>query len=131
MPSGDADDSAPVAQTAGFDVPATVEVKLAVPHPPEYLTQDMTVSVDIRVAQRARAVLVPTDAVHDVNAAGPWVLKVDGHHARRQPVQLGLRSGGLSEVLNGLRPGDQVVPAAADVHDGSRLRPVSAAAPLR
>ena len=110
----------------------SVEVKLAVPHPPEYLTQDMTVSVDIRIAQRARAVLVPTDAVHDVDTAHPWVLKVDGHRARRQPVQLGLRGGGLSEVLNGLQPGDQVVPAAAaDVHDGSRLRPVSAAAPLR
>ena len=110
----------------------SVEVKLAVPRPPEYLTQDMTVSVDIRIAQRARAVLVPTDAVHDVDTAHPWVLKVDGHRARRQPVQLGLRGGGLSEVLNGLQPGDQVVPAAAaDVRDGSRLRPVSAAAPLR
>ncbi len=110
----------------------SVEVKLAVPRPPEYLTQDMTVSVDIRIAQRARAVLVPTDAVHDVDTAHPWVLKVDERHARRQPVQLGLRGGGLSEVLNGLQPGDQVVPAAAaDVRDGSRLRPVSAAAPLR
>lgn len=109
----------------------SVEVKLAVPHPPEYLTQDMTVSVDIRIAQRPRAVLVPTDAVHDANGADPWVLKVDGHHARRQPVRLGLRGGGLSEVLSGLRPGDQVVPAAADVLDGSRLRPVAAAAPLR
>lgn len=109
----------------------SVEVKLAVPHPPDYLAQDMTVSVDIRIAQRTRAVLVPTDTVHDVDAAHPWVLKVDGHHARRQPVQLGLRSGGLSEVLNGLQPGDQVVPAAADVHDGARLRPVTAAAPTR
>lgn len=109
----------------------SVEVKLAVPHPPEYLTQDMTVSVDIRVAQRARAVLVPTDAVHDVDAAHPWVLKVDGRRARRQPVQLGLRSAGLSEVLKGLQPGDQVIPAAADVHDGARLRPLSAAAPPR
>jgi len=117
----------------GVDVQrGSVEVKLAVPHPPEYLTQDMTVSVDIRIAQHPRAVLVPTDAVHDdVDAAGPWVLKVDGHHARRQPVRLGLRGGGLSEVLNGLQPGDQVVPAAADVHDGSRLRPVMVVAPLR
>jgi HlyD family secretion protein len=90
------------------------------------------VSVDIRIAQRTRAVLVPTDAVHDVDATDPWVLKVEGHHARRQPVQLGLRSGGLSEVLKGLQPGDQVIPAAAaDVHDGSRLRPVSAVAPPR
>ncbi|HSC00001.1 MAG TPA: efflux RND transporter periplasmic adaptor subunit, partial [Burkholderiaceae bacterium] len=41
----------------------SVEVKLDVPSPPEYLRQDMTVSVDIEVARRARAILVPTDAV--------------------------------------------------------------------
>jgi HlyD family secretion protein len=102
----------------------SVEVKLAVPRPPEYLAQDMTVSVDIRVAQRPHAVLVPTDAVRDVDSANPWVLKVDGRHARRQTLKLGLRSGGLSEVLAGLQAGDLVVPAAANVHDGSRLRPV-------
>lgn len=109
----------------------SVAVKLAVPQPPAYLTQDMTVSVDIRIAQRTRAVLVPTDAVHDVDTGQPWVLKIEGHHARRQAVQLGLRSGGLSEVLTGLQPGDRVVPVAADVHDGSRLRPVSAVTPPR
>jgi len=110
----------------------SIEVKLAVPRPPEYLTQDMTVSVDIRVAQRARAVLVATDAVHDLDTAHPWVLTVDGNHARRQEVRLGLRSGGLSDVLAGLKAGDLVVRAGApDVHDGSRLRPVPAAAASR
>ncbi|MES1163398.1 MAG: efflux RND transporter periplasmic adaptor subunit, partial [Rhizobacter sp.] len=106
----------------------SVEVKLSVPTPPDYLTQDMTVSVDVRVAQRASALLVPTDAVHDADEAHPWVLKVDGHHARRQPVQLGLRSGGVSEVLSGLQAGDLVVPVVADLRDGSRLRPVPVAA---
>ena len=60
----------------------------------------------------------------DVETTRPWVLKVDGRYARRQPLQLGLRSGGLSEVLEGLQAGDLVVPAAADLRDGSRLRPV-------
>ncbi len=109
----------------------SVEVKLAVPQPPAYLTQDMTVSVDIRVAERPNAVIVPTDAVHDVDGAHPWVLKVDGHRARRQPVRLGLRSAGLCEVLAGLQAGDLVVPAATtDIQDGSPLRPM-AAAPAR
>jgi HlyD family secretion protein len=108
----------------------SVEVKLAVPSPPEYLTQDMTVSVDIRVAQRPDAVLVASDAVHDLDTPQPWVLKLDGHRARRQPVQLGLHGSSVSEVLAGLRPGDLVVPAsAAQIHDGSRLRPIAAAAP--
>ena len=113
----------------GVDVQrGSVEVKLAVPAPPSYLKQDMTVSVDIEVASRTNAVLVPGDAVHDPDAAQPWVLKVDGGRARRQDVRIGLRSGGWSEVLDGLRPGDWVVPSAAPgLRDGSRLRPVAAA----
>ncbi|MDM0116360.1 hypothetical protein QTI66_29835 [Variovorax sp. J22R133] len=87
----------------------------------------MTVSVDIQVASRAQAVLVPTDAIHDADPARPWVLKVAGHRARRQSVRIGLHGGGVSEVLEGLRPGDLVVPQRATfIADGSRLRAVVA-----
>ncbi len=103
-----------------------VEVKLSVPDPPVYLRQDMTVSIDIEVAKRAQAVLVPVSALHDADTAAPWVLKVDGRHARRQAVQLGLRSNGVAEVLQGLQAGDRVVPAAAKtVGDGARIRAVA------
>jgi len=103
-----------------------VEVKLRVAQPPPTLKADMTVSVDVEVARRAAAVLVPTAALHDAESAAPWVLKVDGRHVRRQPLQLGLRSNGLVEVLQGLRAGDQVVPATAlTVKDGQRLRAVA------
>jgi HlyD family secretion protein len=114
----------------GVDVQrGSVEVKLAVAAPPGYLKQDMTVSVDIQVASRANAVLVPSDAVHDPDAAQPWVLRVDEGRAHRTAVRIGLRSGGWSEVLDGLHAGDLVVPSAAPgVHDGSRLRPVATAA---
>ena len=102
-----------------------VEVKLRVPSPPTYLKQDMTVSVDIEIARRSNAVLVPSDAVHDIESGSPWVLKVDGRHARRQAVTLGLRSSGLCEVLDGLTVGDRVVPVASDaITDGARLRPI-------
>jgi len=112
----------------GVDVQrGSVEVKLAASKPPAYLRQDMTVSVDIQVATRANAVLVPTDAIHDADGANPWVLKVDGGHARRHAVRLGLHSGGLSEVLAGLQAGDLVVPATEPgILDGSRLRPLVA-----
>jgi len=100
-----------------------VEVKLRVLSPPPYLKQDMTASVDIQIAQRDNAILVPSDAVHDPETSTPWVLRIDDGRARRQPVRLGLRSGGLSEVLAGLSPGDRVVPAAnLSVRDGARVR---------
>lgn len=108
----------------------SVEVKLRVPAPPAYLKQDMTVSVDIQVARRPQALVLPLEAVHEPDAMAPWVLLVDGRRARRAPVTLGLKSGGYAELLQGLRPGAVVVPpAAADVHDGSAIRPRSAAAP--
>jgi HlyD family secretion protein len=107
----------------------SIEVKLAVPSPPDYLRQDMTVSVDIRVAERRDAVLVPTDAVRDLGTPQPWVLKVVDGRARRQPLRLGLRGGGASEVLQGLSAGDFVVAAgSAELADGARIRPVASAA---
>ena len=111
----------------GVDVQrGSVEVKLALPNPPDDLRQDMTVSVDIQVAQRPMAILVPTDAVHDIDSAQAWVLRFDAGRAVRQPVRLGLKSGGFCEVLDGLRAGDLVVPVAATgVRAGSRLRLVT------
>ncbi|GAA4335634.1 efflux RND transporter periplasmic adaptor subunit [Variovorax defluvii] len=108
----------------GVDVQrGSIEVKLAVPHPPANVRQDMTVSVQIQTASRSHALLLASDAVRDADRGQPWVLKVDGHHARRQSVRLGLHSGGLSEVIEGLQAGDLVVPASTpDIFEGSRLR---------
>jgi HlyD family secretion protein len=104
----------------------SVEVKLRVPQPPSYLRQDMTVSVDIEVAQRNQAVLVPTEAVHDMESRDPWVLKVVNGKAVRTPIRLGLRSQGVSEVLDGLVANDQVLAIASlAVNDKARVRPVS------
>ncbi len=130
-----------------------VEVKLDVPSPPASLKQDMTVSVDIEVARRAQTLLVPVGAVHEpapsaalmstlpsaamtstqssaaAAPVAPWVLRIEGRHAVRRSVQLGLRSGGWVEVLNGLSAGDVVVSAAATTVDGGRARAAAAEAP--
>ena len=105
----------------------SIEVKLRVPNPPAYLRQDMTVSVDMEVARRANAVVVPADAVHDANGASPWVLVVDGGRARRRPVELGLKGTGRVEITKGVAPGDNLVPASQQgVSDGQRVRVVAA-----
>ena len=105
-----------------------VEVKLHVTALPNYLRQDMTVSVDIEVARRQRAVLVPSEALHDADTAHPWVLKVVEGRLRQQPVRVGLRSSGQAEVLDGLQAGDRVAPASVSatmqLTDGAHVRPV-------
>ena len=101
----------------------SVEVKLRVADPPAYLRQDMTVSVDIEVARRASALVIPTDAVHDLNGSAPWVLALRDGHAVRQTIRLGLVGDGRLEVLAGLADGDAVIPLAnLNIAAGQRLR---------
>jgi len=111
----------------------SVEVKLRVPKPPDYLRQDMTISVDIEVARSAATVVVPADAVRDANSAQPWVLAVDGWRARRRAVKLGLKGDGRIEVLEGVAPGDRLISAANGmVREGQRVRataPAKSSAP--
>lgn len=100
----------------------SVEAKFDVSRPPSYLRQDMTVSVDIAVATRPDALVVPTEALHD-SAGQSWVLKVVGRRARRQPVTTGATGAGSTEILGGLQPGDLVVLGTGALADGSRVRP--------
>ena len=102
-----------------------VEVKLDVPSPPSVLKQDMTVSIDIEVARRANALLVPASALEDAqgpDAQSGSVLRIEQGRAVRRPVRLGLRSAGWAEVLEGLEEGNLVVPVPAAVLSGQRVR---------
>ena len=108
----------------------SVEVKLKVANPPAFLRQDMTASVDIEVARRADTVIVPTEAVRDATGRQPWVLAIRGWRAVRQPVKLGLRGDTRIEVLEGVEPGDELIPATNGVvKAGQRVRGVVASAP--
>jgi HlyD family secretion protein len=103
-----------------------VDVKLDVPQVPEVLRQDMTVSVDIEVAHRPQALLLSSAALHDADSAAPWVLRVEDGRAVKVPVKVGLRSGGLAEMLQGVQAGDLVLPGAATVQPGQRVRATAA-----
>lgn len=104
---------------------ASVEVKLTVPNPPAYLRQDMTVSVDIEILRRPNTLVVPTRCLHNPPAGSPFVLVARDGRAHEQPVRIGIRAGDQVEILEGLAAGDRVVPQAAGVRAGQRLRPVA------
>ena len=102
----------------------TVEVKLRVPDPPDYLRTDMTVSAEIAVAQRRGALVVDADAVHDAASAAPWVLAVRDGKATRVAVKLGARGTDKLEVVDGLVVGERLVPLSETaVRAGMRVRP--------
>lgn len=100
----------------------SVEVKLDVENPPDFLKQDMTVSIDIEVARRPGALLVPAAAAHDADTANPWVLRVADGQMRRVPVRLGLRSNGTVEIADGLTEGDSIVTEPTLAKPGTRVR---------
>jgi HlyD family secretion protein len=101
----------------------TVEVRFRVDAPPAFLRADMTVSVNVDVGRKGRALAIPTEAVRDPTGS-PWVLAITGGRAERRAVKVGLRGDALVEVLEGLAEGDAVIaPAAGWVEPGARVRP--------
>jgi HlyD family secretion protein len=103
----------------------TVTIRLGVQPPPDYLRQDMTVSVNIETGRRDRALAVPNDALLPQPDGTYAVLAVRDGHLRRIPVRLGLTSLALSEVVEGIATGEEVLAGAAGVSgvaDGDRVR---------
>ncbi len=87
----------------------SIEIKLRVPNPPEYLRQDMTVSVDIETAKRTNALIIPTAALRDASGERPWVLVVRNHYTVHQDVKIGLRGDDSIEILSGIRAGEGLI----------------------
>ncbi len=104
----------------------TIEVHLAVPSTPRVLRPEMTVSVEIEAARRARAVALPARLVRDAGTPRPWVLVVEGTRAVRRAVRLGLRGDDTLEIAGGLRVGEFVIDDVARA-PGDRVRPEPAA----
>lgn len=118
----------PVAARVSFIAPAvdagrgTVDVHLDLVEPAPFLRQGMTVSVNIETARRERALVLPNDALHDVQGTQATVFVIEDGRVRRRPVVLGLRSSTQSQVLDGLRAGEAVLAAAAELGTRARVR---------
>ena len=108
----------------------SVDIRLTVAPVPDFLRQDMTVSVNVETGRRDRALVVPNDALGNVDGdrAQLWLV-ADGRATRRQVV-LGLRGLALTEVTRGLEAGDWILSDAdAAVEEGQRARVNAAALP--
>lgn len=101
----------------------TLDIRLTVNPVPDYLRQDMTVSVNVETGRRGQAWVVPNDALANRSGgqADLWIV-ADGK-ARRTRVTLGLRGLVLSQVTAGVKPGDWVLAnGGAALSDGQRVR---------
>ena len=101
----------------------TVEVRLIVNPVPDFLRQDMTVSVNVETARRERALAIPNDALSSIKGDKAVVITIHDKKIKHQQVRLGLRGLTMSEVVSGLKAGDQVlVNADSSLKDGARVR---------
>jgi HlyD family secretion protein len=107
----------------------TVDVRLRIEPPQQFLRQGMTVTMTIVTGQRPHALAVPNDALVNRREESDHasVLVVRDGRVRRIPVTLGLRGLAMSEVIAGVHAGDQVlaaaaIPPSALPADGTRVR---------
>jgi HlyD family secretion protein len=106
----------------GIDVQrGTVEAKFSVSSPPAFLRSDMTVSIDIGVADKDNALVVPAGAVRDAGLPEPWVLVLRNGRAERLPVRLGARTPARSEIVSGVSAGDEII-VTPGIEPGQRVR---------
>lgn len=99
-----------------------IEVKFSLPEPPPaFLREDMTLSVEVETARRARALVVPTDALRGDGStdASVWLARDGSVEARS--VRLGLRTLEAVEILGGLREGEAVL-VGPSPQPGQRVR---------
>jgi len=108
----------------------TVEVRLRVPAPPDFLKPDMTVSVEMRVGRRDDALMLPAQAIRGADGDTAHVMAMRGERVEKMPVTLGLRGVGSVEIASGLKEGDAVILPGTAVTEGDRVR-VRARAPAK
>lgn len=103
----------------------TLDVHLELLEAADFLRQGMTVSVEIRTAERERALVLPHDALRQRDGERARVLVLDAGRVAEREVRLGLRGSALSEVLDGLQDGAQVLAVDAEPGRRARLQPLA------
>jgi RND family efflux transporter MFP subunit len=101
----------------------TFRIKAALPADTP-LKPGMSVEANIITREKANALLIPADALQ-----GNAVFVIDGSHAHKRAVKVGIRGTRMVEVLAGLKDGERVTsPAPIGLADGARVRVIAGAA---
>lgn len=99
----------------------SVELRLDVAKPPALLKSDMTISMDLQGPLLKQALMLPSDAVRQLQTEAPWVLVEREGVAVKVAVKVGLQTQGRVAITEGLKAGDRVI-LNREVEAGSRVR---------
>ncbi|MDP2399005.1 MAG: efflux RND transporter periplasmic adaptor subunit [Burkholderiales bacterium] len=99
----------------------TVELRLDVPKPPALLKSDMTVAIDVPGPLLKNTIMLPADAIRQLQTDTPWVLVEREGTAVRVPVKTGLQTQGRVVITEGVQAGERVI-LSRDLEAGARVR---------
>ena len=96
-----------------------VEVKLP---QRKSLRPNMTAIIKIANYSKSGAVVIPVKAVQK-SEEGDYVFVNENGIAKRKPIKVGVTYGGESEIISGLKAGEQLITeGAADIEDGDKIK---------
>lgn len=101
----------------------TFSIRVALEEGKEVLKPGMSADVEVIVARRQNALFVPSQAILE-REGKRWVYRTTDGRARLVPVKVGENNWQSTEILEGLREGDQVVinPDTPGLSDGTRVQ---------
>jgi RND family efflux transporter MFP subunit len=112
-----------VARVAPVLDPATrtAQIEVEIPNSSHRLKPGMYARVTLTIAQRAKALTVPTNSLVQIEGRR-GVFVAGGNTASFRAVEIGIEDVAHIEILNGLKDGDRVVTTgAAALQDGDRI----------
>ena len=91
----------------------TIPVRIVVPNPGTKLRPGMFATARIAEPATHNAIFVPEDALQNINGLPVVFVTSDGTIFQARTVDVGTRSMGKAEIVDGLRPGDRIVISGA------------------
>jgi cobalt-zinc-cadmium efflux system membrane fusion protein len=86
-----------------------MEVRIVLSNAANRLRPGMLATADIPIGERKPALLVPSDAIQQINGQDAVFARTEGTHFTVRAVQAGQTSGGKTLITDGLKPGETIV----------------------
>lgn len=100
----------------------TASMEVEIPNPNFRLKPGMYARVSFTVDQHQQTLVVPTNAVVDIDGKRGVFIPSEGNTARFQPVLTGLEDRDRTEITEGLQEGDHIIATgAAGLREGDRI----------
>ena len=86
-----------------------MQVRIVLANPENRLRPEMLANAEIPVGERQRTLLVPSDAIQQIDGQDIVFVRAAADRFTVRPVRAGETAGRQTPILDGLKPGEQIV----------------------